>query len=220
MSRFGCGGQEDGSDASLRRQRRSHGWTVDVLQERRGQWGAFTRTSTLCLHIREPGGGDWPGYYTARALDRGAASSHAPRRMLTQRTPQRWSRGTLRETTLKKLARHSAKQTELPQSPKLHKTLFLPTLSLSLSRSLPEQRCFRPKTYDHSAVETTRCIIMLQRRKLHKVIIKIQERRNEKVPNIQYKKQTTRSTLVRRLCSLQIDGVWRIGGGLERGVKQ
>lgn len=61
---------------------------------------------------------------------------------------------------------------------------------------------------------------MLQRRKLHKVIIKIQEHRNEKVPNIQYKKQTTRSTLVRRLRSLQIDSVWRIGGGLERGVKQ
>ena len=146
MSRFGCGGQEDSSDASLRRQRRSHGWTVDVLQERRGQWGAFTRTSTLCLHIREPGGGDWPGYYTARALDRGAASSDAPRRMLTQRTPQRWSRRTLQETTLKNSRpdRHSAKQTELPQSPKLHKTLFLPTLSLSLYLSLSPPTAMLP----------------------------------------------------------------------------
>lgn len=204
MSRFGCSGQEDGSDASLRRQRRSHGWTVDVLQERRGQWGAFTRTSTLCLHIREPGGGDWPGYYTARALDRGAASSHAPRRMLTQRTPQRWSRRTLQETTLKNSWPDTPQNKQNCHNlPNFTKRCFYPP-SLSLARSLPEQRCFRPKTYNHSAVGTTRCIIMLQRRKLHKVIIKIQERRNEKVPNIQYKKQTTRSTLVRRLRSLQI----------------
>ena len=141
---------------------------------------------------------------------------------VNERTPQRWSRRTLQETTLKNSWPDTPQNKQnchnLPNF--TERCFYPPSLSLSLARSLPEQRCFRPKTYDHSAVETTRCIIMLQRRKLHKVIIKIQEHRNEKVPNIQYKKQTTRSTLVRRLRSLQIDSVWRIGGGLERGVKQ
>ena len=127
MSRFRCGGQDVSRGTTLRRQqRRSHGWTAAVQQGGGGQWGAFTRTSTLCLHIREPGG--WgrtrglhggEGEQLRGSLQRLTAHVHA-----THAGPGQLD--TPGKSHQLKFARNSEKQTELHKSSPNSTNVFSP----------------------------------------------------------------------------------------------